>query len=157
MRAVQAASAGGGGTGDTATVGVVTVGNVTVGSVTVGSVTAGSLTVGSVSRGGSAPADATHPPMYTKAHQGNLDYPAPQHRSSAENNGREPLGHGETIRASDRCLEVPFSAACYGVVSGGGQIRTHGRASTVFKTAPFDRSGTPPNGHPSPVNGVRPC
>jgi hypothetical protein len=30
--------------------------------------------------------------------------------------------------------------------SGGGEIRTHGTlpGPTVFKTAPFDRSGTPP-------------
>jgi len=30
--------------------------------------------------------------------------------------------------------------------SGGGEIRTHGRLapSTVFKTVPLDRSGTPP-------------
>ena len=31
--------------------------------------------------------------------------------------------------------------------SGGGGIRTHGRLTptTVFKTAPFNHSGTPPN------------
>jgi hypothetical protein len=35
------------------------------------------------------------------------------------------------------------------VTSGGGGIRTHGTLArpTVFKTAPFDRSGTPPEGH----------
>src|SRR3954470_3683410 len=37
------------------------------------------------------------------------------------------------------------------VKSGGGGIRTHGRLapSTVFKTAPFGRSGTPPSADPS--------
>jgi hypothetical protein len=37
--------------------------------------------------------------------------------------------------------------------SGGGGIRTHGRLapSTVFKTAPFGRSGTPPNDDRSQV------
>ena len=35
--------------------------------------------------------------------------------------------------------------------SGGGGIRTHGTLArpAVFKTAPFDRSGTPPRGHRS--------
>ena len=37
-------------------------------------------------------------------------------------------------------------ASVFPHLSGGGGIRTHGPVAgpTVFKTAPFDRSGTPP-------------
>jgi hypothetical protein len=39
-----------------------------------------------------------------------------------------------------------MTASVQAVEDGGGGIRTHGALSdaTVFKTAPFDRSGTPP-------------
>ena len=49
----------------------------------------------------------------------------------------------ETMRvAPDR------SSIASEVLSGGGGIRTHGALArpTVFKTVPFDRSGTPPDG-----------
>jgi hypothetical protein len=51
--------------------------------------------------------------------------------------------------ATGRLSGRPFSflkLASFGLKSGGGGIRTHGTLArpTVFKTAPFDRSGTPP-------------
>jgi hypothetical protein len=41
-------------------------------------------------------------------------------------------------------------------MSGGGGIRTHGplARATVFKTAPFDRSGTPPIPLSKPICGL---
>ena len=50
-------------------------------------------------------------------------------------------------------VDVPGQFAMRLKRSGGGGIRTHGALSdsTVFKTAPFGRSGTPPRDDRSPV------
>lgn len=44
------------------------------------------------------------------------------------------------------CVQLDFNKK--GGLGGGGEIRTHGsfKASTVFKTAAFNRSATPPLG-----------
>ena len=70
-------------------------------------------------------------------HQGAPDGAAPHHGFQ--------LGHFSRPDApGDRTCGLPR-------LNGGGEIRTHGprEGPTVFKTAPFDRSGTPPDGHPS--------
>ena len=54
-------------------------------------------------------------------------------------------------------LEADRSSIASEVLSGGGGIRTHGALArpTVFKTVPFDRSGTPPNTESMGLPGSR--
>ena len=61
-------------------------------------------------------------------------------------------GNGGAIAETigNRCLRL--NHACFGLATGGGAgIRTQEALArpTVFKTAPFDRSGTPPFAEPS--------
>ena len=87
----------------------------------------------------------THPPISARPIRATGPPGAATSISIARKNGREPLGDtAEKIRASDRCLEAPFLAACYGVVSGGGEIRTHGRlAPQRFSRPPRSTAPAP--------------
>lgn len=62
----------------------------------------------------------------------------------------------DTFEPDNRCLKIilPLNSvfeqvgkSSFLIKTGGGGIRTHGthKRSTVFKTAPINRSGTPPN------------
>ena len=127
------------------TVGVLTAGVVVAGVVTGGTVTVGSVTVGSVIGGGGSGGRAAADP----------DQPA---ASTTTIKATCTTGRRRTGLIQSTCaFWMPGSGQTCALprLNGGGEIRTHGprEGPTVFKTAPFDRSGTPPDGHRSPPTG----
>jgi hypothetical protein len=146
---------GGCGSGGCGTDGVVTDGVVTGGTVTVGMVRDGTVIGGGGSGGRPAAADAVHPASDAAIIKATW---TGRRRRKDLTTKTTPEGPPEIRPLDTRSLlsdeqAVPKTDAAkrrnlrLARENGGGEIRTHGPLAepTVFKTAPFDRSGTPPD------------